>query len=172
MNWYNKVIAESHKFSTVMLEIDGSLRTEIMKFIDESIQDCDVASDGKEDNPHVTALYGLHTGSTQKIKDHIADVESFEITLGKISKFTTSDEHDVLKVEIESSSLRKIHSLLKELPYTSTHKDYNPHLTLAYVNKGACEDLVGSDIFSGKKFDVNTLVFSSKTEDKTNINLQ
>jgi len=172
MNWYNKVLAESHSFSTVMLEIGGSLRSDLMRFIKESIPDCNVASDGKEDNPHVTALYGLHTGSAETARDHISDVESFEITLGKISKFTTSDEHDVLKIDIESKRLREIHSLLKELPHTLTYKSYNPHLTLSYVNKGSCEDLVGSDLFDGKKFIVNSLVFSSKTEDKTSIKLQ
>tara|TARA_B100001778_G_scaffold334404_1_gene345604 strand:+ start:1850 stop:2371 length:522 start_codon:yes stop_codon:yes gene_type:complete len=172
MNWYGRLItAESHSYTTVMLEIDGDLRDRIFDQID-SLDDEDIAEEGKEDNPHVTVLYGLHTGSAEEIREFLKDSEPFEISLGKVSKFRTSDEHDVLKIDIESDELRALNRKLKELPHTSTHPTYNPHLTLAYVKKGRCDDMVGEELFKGEKFEVNELVFSSKTEKKTPIPLR
>jgi len=171
MNWYRQIIAESHSFSTVMLEISGDLRSRIEKAIDD-LDDEDIAEEGKEDNAHVTILYGLHTDSAEKVRKHLIESEPFKITLGKISKFTTSDEHDVLKIEIESKKLRDMNKKLRELPYTSSYSEYRPHLTLAYVKKGRCNDMVGSSMFDGETFQVNTVVFSSKDEEKTNISLE
>lgn len=170
MNWYRKILAATHSYSTVMLEFDGNVRNEISDFIN-SIDEDDIAEEGKEDNPHVTVLYGLHTGSAEEIKRFLSEEKSFEITLGKISKFRTSDEHDVLKIDIESESLKDMNKKLKELPYTSKYSTYRPHATIAYVKKGACEELVGSDHFEGKSFMVTKLVFSSKNEDKTSFSL-
>lgn len=171
MNWYRLLLAESHSYSTVMLEISGDLRTLIESEID-SLDDDDIADSGKEDNPHVTVLYGLHTEDPDEVKELLKDVKPFEIELGKISKFTTSDEHDVLKISVEGKELRNLNSLCKKLPYTSNYPKYQPHVTLAYVKKGEYDDMVGSSIFEGKKFKVNELVFSSKNESKTKIPLR
>ena len=172
MNWYKKqLIAESHSYATVMLEINGDLRDRIFKHI-ESLDEENIAEEGKEDNPHVTVLYGLHTNDAEEVKDFLKDSKPFEITLGKISKFRKSDEFDVLKVDIESEEIRDLNRKLKELPHTSTHPRFNPHLTLAYVKKGRCDDMVGEEMFKGEKFKVNELVFSSKNEEKTIISLK
>jgi 2'-5' RNA ligase len=170
MNWYRRLlVAESHSYSTVMFEIHGDLRDRINSLISE-IPEEDIAEEGREDNPHVTVLYGLHTGSAELVREHLSDDSEFEVKLGKISKFTTSDEHDVLKIEVESDELKAMNKKLKELDHTSTHPRYNAHLTLAYVKKGHCEDMVGSEPFP-ERYKVEEVVFSSKTEKKTSIPL-
>ena len=45
-----------------------------------------------------------------------------------------------------------------------THKEYHPHLTLAYVKKGSCQDLIGIDYFYGDNC-VNKKVEYSDCED-------
>lgn len=171
MNWYKEIKeSETHSYSTVMLRIKGELKKDIQNTI-SSIDDIDLAEDGKEDDIHVTVLYGLHTEDAEDVRDVIDKIKPFSISLGKISKFTSSDEYDVLKVEVEGKELVNANGELRNLPYTSTHAGYKAHLTLAYVKKGKCSNLVGDERFLGKKFLVEELIFSSKNEDKTTIKL-
>lgn len=170
MNWYKKIVAESHKYSTVMLEIKGDLRKRIFEHI-HSLDEDDIAKDGKEDNPHVTVLYGLHAEDPEEIADFLSAMNPFEISFGKVSKFK-SDEHDVLKIEIESDYIKTLNKKLKDFPHTSTHPTYNPHLTLAYVKNGRCEDMLGKELFKGEKFKVNELIFCDKKENQTLIILE
>lgn len=97
---------------------------------------------GRETNPHTTILYGLHSDITdEEIKDNVDDIKSPKIKLGKISSFT-NDDFDVLKYEVISADMYKLNKELSELPNTNTFPKYEPHCTIAYINKGIAKKYI------------------------------
>lgn len=131
------------------------------------IKEKELDADGRETEPHITVLYGFHENiSHDDIRKALFKFfqanEPFEITLGKISRF--SNDNDVLKVDIISEGLKKLHYFLRERfkeDVTISFPDYHPHMTIAYLKKGKCPDLDGSDIFEGISFKVDDLIYSS-----------
>src|ERR1017187_10177149 len=91
---------------------------------------------GKEDDPHVTILYGLDADiPDEDIENEIKNIKAPEIKLGKVSSFENV-KFDVLKIDIVSNDLHELNKKFKEFPFKSDYPDYHPHCTLAYVNKG------------------------------------
>jgi len=125
---------------------------------------------GREDEIHVTVLYGLHTNDPDPVREIASEWSPFSITLGEISKFE-SDNYDVIKVAVSGSELHKANKSLQKLDYTSTFKDYKPHCTLAYVKKGSCDDLLGDKNFSGRDIAVKSVVFSPAEGERSSISL-
>lgn len=171
LEFKNWIINESYSYSCVMATIDYD---HIVNWSKKNISEKDLYykenKSGYELEPHVTVLYGLHTTNADEIKEKLKDQDKFDIKFGKVSKFT-SDDYDVLKIEVESDTLRKLNDKLKGLKYTSTYNSYKPHCTLAYIKKDACEELVGSKEFFNKKIEVKELVFSPSTGDTVKIKL-
>lgn len=95
---------------------------------------------GREDEPHVTLLYGLHTNIPDKtIEDISKEIEIVELKLKKISIFDTHDKFDVVKFDIIGDSKKALSKMNKEyvkLPHTTDYPDYHPHTTIAYVKSG------------------------------------
>jgi 2'-5' RNA ligase len=171
LEFKNWVLNESYSYSCVMATINYD---HIVNWSKKNISEKDLYykenKSGYELDPHVTVLYGLHTTNVDEIKEKLNDQKKFEIKLGKISKFT-NDDYDVLKIEVESDTLRKLNDKLKKLKYTSTYNSYKPHCTLAYVKKDTCENLIGSKEFFNKKIEVKELVFSPSTGETVKIKL-
>ncbi|KKM21842.1 hypothetical protein LCGC14_1631420, partial [marine sediment metagenome] len=129
---------------------------------------------GREDEIHVTIKYGLHTANAKDVKNVLKNFGSFAITLGNISRFAPPDkEYDVVKLEVESPELHKLHSLLGEkLENSDEWLEYRPHVTFAYIKKGTCSQLSGDDTFKGEKIKVEEITFSSKDGNKETIQLR
>lgn len=129
---------------------------------------------GRETEPHVTALYGL-TGEGDKtpaVAGIAAKHGPVTLTLGKISKFSSPDKpYDVLKIDVKSPQLHALNKSLRDLPHQNDYPDYHPHLTLAYVNKGAGDKYVGDDRFEGKTVTIPSLTHSSGERVKTEVPL-
>ena len=163
--------SEAHSYSCVLAYIN-SVKKEIENWSKKNIKEKDLYVDegGREENSHVTVLYGLHTNDFQDVKPIIDKLYSFEIKLGKISKFESKD-YDVLKVEIESPYLHLINKKLKTLPFTTKFPNYVPHMTIAYVKKDSCNHLLGNKDLV-QKIKVSELTFSSKDKIKTKFELK
>ena len=91
-----------------------------------------------QDNPHVTLVYGLKD-KPYEIKDQILKIveESGleEVTIEKISHFPVSTGFALIALLEKSDELVKVHEdLLKLDHYTQKYPDYNPHMTLAYLD--------------------------------------
>lgn len=91
-----------------------------------------------QDNPHVTLVYGLKD-KPYEIKDQILKIveESGlkEVTIEKISHFPIDTGFALVALLKKSNELVKVHEdLLKLDHYTQKYPDYNPHMTLAYLD--------------------------------------
>lgn len=130
----------------------------------------DLAEDGLETEPHITALYGLTSDSQGPVVTVCREFGPIRATLGKIEAFSNPD-YDVLKITVDSSELVKVNEALKKLPHENDFPTYRPHLTLAYLKPGTAEKYVGSDIFSGTALIFDSLVFSDSQKNRRTIQL-
>jgi 2'-5' RNA ligase len=166
---------ETHDFSSTQVNLPSGLAGKIIKWGKDNIPE-DVLyksgdSFGREDEIHATILYGLHDKNPKAVKNLIKDVKSLKLKLGKISLFT-SDEYDVVKISVISSDLRNLNSKFKaNLKYSSDYPRYQPHITIAYVKKGEGDKYNGNGQFMGEKAIIDHIIFSSKNNVKTRIEL-
>ena len=131
----------------------------------EMMQDDPREEYGYEHTPHITVLYGLKNDEDYfKIRDNLSKIDPFEFKIGNIASFRgDKNEYDVLIVEIVSPGLSKIHEDLKK-KYDNDYKypEYKPHMTLAYVKKGACKEIEGKSLWTGQGYTCPKIQFSHK----------
>jgi 2'-5' RNA ligase len=88
---------------------------------------------GREDSPHVTVKFGLHTDNQEEVWSLFRGRDTVEVTLGQITSFVNQD-YVVLKIDIESKGLRELNRVIsEELRCTDKFPEYKPHATLAYL---------------------------------------
>lgn len=167
-------MASGNKFSYVSLPVPRELAAEILQWGDDHVPDSQIAdgSHGREDDIHITVLYGIHTESPNAVKREISGLKPLTIRLGKVSVFSNSDEYDVVKIDVHSRSLRALHALLKDrLDHTETYHEFSPHVTIAYVKKGRGWKYDGDATFDGRSFTSDALTFSSANGTVTRVGL-
>lgn len=167
-----------YEYSCVMVLLPDNLAQEIMSFGKKNIPNDNVFDEkdkdgrpkyGRENQMHVTVKYGLLTSEVDDIKKVVGNFGKIEVTLGKISKFTSKDKYDVVKIEVISPDLIRLNKALNRLENNDEYKDYKAHVTLSYVNKGSCKELVGNREFEGRKFVLDEVQFSPAQGEKTKI---
>jgi len=156
-----------YDFSSTQINLPDDLAKKAMDFgktiPDDELKVENDEGKGREDDIHVTVLYGLHAEKPDQVKKLIKDIKPFEITLGKVSAFETNKEFDVVKIEVESPELRKLNKLLSDkCENSNSYPDYHPHVTIAYVKKGNAKKYIGNKSFVGKTFKATEITFSSK----------
>ena len=143
---------------------------QITDFANQQIKSDTLADDGLEKNPHITVLYGFDPAfSIDSIENLLCNEASFDVTLGSISRFECP-EYDVIKAEVKSEAIHKIHHSVKKAfadSISSKHPSYYPHLTLGYVKKGTNKHLDGHNFFEGKKVSFDSLLFSPPNKDES-----
>jgi hypothetical protein len=175
--WFilNEKLNGKYDYSCVLAVFPDNIAKKIIEWgekhiPDERISEKDNDSGGREDEIHVTALYGLHTKTDEPVKPILSGFEPFNVTLGEISKFS-KDDFDVLKIGVTSSELTKVHKKLRTLDHTTNYNIFKPHCTIAYVKKDSCNHLVGNKSFAGKSVPVKSFKFSSSDGNKSIIRL-
>jgi len=124
-----------------------------------------------EDEPHITIKYGIHTKEPKEVAKIVQLKSRLTASFGSTSVFE-NDEEDILLVEVLSPDFTELNQLLTEhLKVTTTHPHYKPHLTLAYMKKGAAAPHVGSPFLQGQIVGWNAVVFSDAGGTKTEIKL-
>jgi len=146
----NKEIKKK-RYGVVMLYFDDK---SIFEEVQELIDDEDIyenkdgyPKEGREKNPHVTVLFGLHSDvSDETIEDIIKTWDQPEISFKNIGIFEDDSNkgYDVVKFDIENKDLNEMNRQLTELPYTSDYPDYHPHITIAFTTAGKGEKYVQS----------------------------
>lgn len=171
---YLMLEAREYSYGCVMvyLKPKGSSWTNLTKKIKE--EDLFDADDyGREKEPHITALYGLHkTVLDEDIKDYISSIEKPTFKISGISKFDAPD-NDVLKFDIESEDIKKMNKDLSEFEHTKTHPTFHAHCTIAYLKKGKAKEYIellkdSTDI----ELEVDRAVYSKPNDEKINIDFK
>lgn len=92
---------------------------------------------GREDDPHITLLYGLHdTVQDDEVSDLVKKWTPVEVKLSKVGMFESS-EYDVIKFEFNNKELKKYNKqLVDNVEFTTSYPDYHAHMTIAYVKSG------------------------------------
>jgi hypothetical protein len=164
---YREIFASDREFSwsCLMIDFPAKISGKVFKWADKNIKEEDLYIDedgyGKENHIHTTIAYGIDPKTTiEEIKDKLKPIY---VTLGKITKFDNDENYDVIKIDVSGKELHKLHhEIEKEIGLPgNTFKDYKPHLTIAYVKKGACDDLIGDDTFYGEKILLDQFDFSN-----------
>ena len=167
-SFYTDLITEGH---CIMADVPQkeSMLDFIKKIPSECVYEEAGKHYGKENNPHVTVMYGLSPVEETRVKELLTKVpKKIVAELGKISKFENADApYDVLKIEVKSSHLNKIHEMIRR-NFDNNYQwpQYNPHVTLAYVKKGTCNEYVGNKTFEGMKVMFETFMYSNGDRDQ------
>jgi hypothetical protein len=159
-----------YDYSSVLVELPTRLTDDIISWGFDHLENSDIYTDpkdptfGREDDCHITVIYGIHTGDLRQVKPVLEREKPFEVTLGSMSLFTTNDKFDVLKIDVYGEDLYRLNRLLRShLEVTESYHAYVPHVTIAYLKKGRGDQYKANDTFKGERFTVNVLTFSAKS---------
>ncbi len=159
--------------ASTQINLPDEIGSKVIEF-GNSIPEEDIYSEkgyGREDEPHVTVLYGLTTDSADQAQKALANFGPIKFKLGETSIFK-NDDYDVLKVDVISPDLRKANKALRDkVPFENDFPDYKPHVTIAYLKKGTGEKYAGQDPFKGLESTSSEVLYSGKDRTKTPIDL-
>lgn len=163
-----------HEFSSTQVNLPLSIASKMIRWGRELIPDKALyvkdGDFGREEEVHVTVLFGLHANKADQVKEILEGEPPIHLTIGKTSIFE-SQEYDVVKFSVESEDLKRLNQKLRACEHTNTHPSYIPHCTIAYVKKGLGKKYVGKDKFDGTEIVLHEVLFSNKSRIKTHIPL-
>jgi hypothetical protein len=166
-----------HEWNCLMIDYPEDMASKVIAWGEKNIDDDNLYIDkedpsyGREKHIHTTISYGIKPDiDFEKIKDE-CNLKPLNVSLGEVSKFDTDDKFDVIKITVEGSDLHDLHKKIEDeigCP-GNTYPDYKPHLTIAYVKKGSCDNLLGSAPFKGEKFILNNYDYSQAGKENKHI---
>lgn len=151
------------KYSYLKININGNLQEKIIDWSYKNIKNNILYNKKRVLDTHITVLFGLLSKKPMQTIKACNGFERFSVKFGKISKFSQVD-HDVIKIEVLSDSLKDLNKIIAKLPHETEHDSYIPHCTIAYVEKGSCDNLLGNNDFNDDTFNVSKLVFVGELE--------
>ncbi len=168
----SKYAPDVHKFSSTQIQLPDELHS-AFRAATKNIPAASLGEEGRETEPHVTALYGLHETEPESTRKVVAGHPPIKGRLGFASVFK-NDDADVLKLDVHSPGLHALNAGLKSLPNSNSHPEYKPHVTLAYLKPGHGDKFAGKAIpgLTGKQFESSSVVFSSRNGKRTTLPLR
>lgn len=168
--------AEEHDYSSTQVNLPEDIANKIREF-SAKIPDHHLAKDGRETEPHITLLWGVHSADPDESAEALKSHRHIKAELRHTSLFPASakhPEHDVLKMEVHSPDLHSARSKLNSaVKNTQTFPSYRPHVTIAYLKPGEGKKYAGKMIpgVSGRSTKFDHVEFSSKNGEKTKMPL-
>lgn len=167
-----------YDYSSLLVELPVELTDDIISWGFDHLDEKAIYTDpkdptfGREDDCHITLIYGIHTGDVREVKPVLAGEKPFEVTLGSLSLFKTNGKFDVLKIDAYGEGLYRINRLARHhLKVTENYPFYVPHVTIAYLKKGKGDSYAGNATLKDKTFTVSVVTFSAKSGIKTPVKL-
>lgn len=167
-----------YQYSSIQVSLPSPAADKIFEWGEEHIEDNKIFIDpqypiyGREDELHITILYGLHTEQSELVHELLRNEPAFRVKLGAVSIFTTSPKFDVVKIEVISDALHHLNEKLSyNLASTVLYNKYQPHITIACVEKESCNNLRGCMDFNGVVHSVNDLHFCHRDRHRTQLPL-
>ena len=134
-----KITSPRNQYNCLMLKFDisnwGSM---VNNLIDkEDVFLTEEEGYGIETQPHVTVLFGIHDYvPLEDVKKFLTPIKFIKCKTNTISIFE-NENFDVVKFDIEGNYLHQMNEKLREgVDYTTSHPEYHPHMTIAYVKPG------------------------------------
>ena len=170
---------KKYDYSSILFELPEELTDNIISWGFDNIGNDDLIYDeidpdfGREDYIHVTITYGIHSEHDKECRDLLKNENKVMCQLGEMTLFTKNDNFDVLVINVLSHGLHNLNKKINlSVNTTQLHSEYKPHITIAYLKKGAGKQFIGDKTFDGEKFEIDKIVFSSKNGIKTCIKLK
>lgn len=161
-------IEAGHGGAIAMLLVPEDMSEEIRNWGMSHIDDAEVyGKDGKgrDGSPHITLQNGIMCDNGDELDKLFSRLPAMEAELGPISVFRNPDkDYDVVHISVVSDALQQANAMLADLlEVNDPHmNDYTPHITLAYVNRGAGARFDGLKDFVGKKVKFRRLALDGK----------
>lgn len=161
----------AHDYCSTQFNLPHAVGLKVMGMADR-IKDEDLAEKGREDDPHITVLYGIHDpGAVDAIGDMLLGQKPIICTLRRTSVFE-HDDCDVVKLNVDSPELHELRYRIEQaIDNTQTFPHYQPHVTLAYVKKGLGKKYVDMLDMEGAKVILKDFCFCGQDEEKTEFKL-
>jgi hypothetical protein len=169
------VPTECYPFSALLIPLPPVI-TQVLRALARAIPDEQLTGRGRELYPHVTILDTLHAECPDPWRWEVERERPFVLRLGETSAFLaahTGQDHDVLKVDLTSEALMRLHDrLAARLPHAPTSVSYLPHATVAFLKPGCAAPYTGQSWLAGWSVVVEHLHFSSRTHQVQEIPLR
>ncbi len=128
-------LEQPQTYSSVFLQLGERAAEQVIKLLDELPEEVVFL---REEQPHITVLYGIHSDNAEDIAPLLEQTAPFKLHIGGYGVFEHPD-YDVLylRVQDESGVLSELNATLaNNLAHTTFYDGYHPHVTLAYLAKG------------------------------------
>lgn len=142
----NDLMEQDENFLQTQVDF-GYLRVTLPRWIRKNVSEDDILR--LEHRPHATVYYGADRRDMGKIAEIVKNYgRPIRLSLGALNVFEHEDQ-DVLYIELVGAGLVRLHNEIAKLPFSrpQTHSRYVPHLTLAYLKKGAGRKFIGQTPF-------------------------
>jgi len=171
-SWFKKAKEVSHEYSWVYVNLPTKIEKQLVEFgkeIDPDDLYVKEAENGLELEPHCTIKYALLTNEFKDIKDLLKGEKGGKFHLGESSIFE-ADKYDVVKIDVESKDLKRLHEKLNNLPHEDKHPEYHAHATIAYLKSGKGKKYIGKFKIN-KSFAFDEIFFGDLDRKDHKINL-
>lgn len=136
---------EPAKFASTQVQLTGDAAGRLLALA-AAIPEAELADDGREDEPHVTVKYGLHTDDPAAVYAAVREFGPVSLRLTRLAAFRSADTgrpYDVLYCEVDSPDLHRLNAAVAAgCGHTDTWPTYRPHATVAYLRPGAADRYV------------------------------
>lgn len=163
----HKLLTEG-ELGCLMIRIPDYDGYKILEWSEKSIPASVLTDSGLEREVHTTVAYGFSPDVyALEVFDAVKKITGnapVQLKLGTVGRFATNPKFDVIKVAIESPQMVALHRAIRGIfgeRLNVSYADFKPHLTLAYVKKGACPFLDGHGQFVNELFNGRVFVYSS-----------
>lgn len=163
-----------------MLRVPPELSAKISEWAAAHIKPEDLyTEDGKglQKDHHITLAPQINDESADEhIMKVMNDTAALSPDLGDIGFFVNprpDKQYNVLKIAVDPAQLIPVREkVIQGIGMYNPSHEFNPHITIAYLKPGACQELDGDQSFKGMACPINSCIYSAVDGGTRFVNLQ